>query len=97
MGWEEDTFVTWLDGTLFDTASEDITDTLDLVDTRKWDTHGTIVGTLWWDDEVFEALEDGLDVDLVTLGVDDVNTLPPFHVVLAVGTLTLNEVVSLPS
>jgi len=80
MGWQEldSGFLGAL--ALFDTASEDVTDTLDLVHARNWDTHGAVVGPLWRLDELFEAVEESVDVDWVTAGErNNVHTLPPFH------------------
>jgi len=93
---QEEAFVTGLDGALFNTASEHITDTLDFVDTREWHAHlsGRVAG--WWLDELFEAVKEGFHGDLIATALetaaDDLNTLPPRHV----GGFG-DEVVTLPS
>jgi hypothetical protein len=93
VGWQEKDFITRLDGTLFDTASEDITDTLDLVDSRQWDSHLSGGVTLWWLDEFLQAVKKGTDSDGV-LSVQglDLNTFPPAHLFRL-----LDEVISLPA
>lgn len=93
VGWQEEDFVTRLDGTLFDTASEDITDTLDLVDSRQWDSHLSGGVTLWWLDELLQAVKEGLDSQgLRSIKGLDLNTFPPAHLFRL-----LDEVISLPA
>jgi len=80
VGRHEDNLITRLDNTLLNTASEHITDTLDLVGTGDREAERSIGLTLRDGDEVVESIEEGVDVDRGTLLVDDVNTVPPAHV-----------------
>merc|ERR1711907_758756 len=45
--WQEDHLFVRLHNTLLDTACEDITDSLDLVDARNWHAHWSAGGSLW--------------------------------------------------
>jgi len=92
MGREEDDISVRLDGTLLDTAGKDITDTLDLVDTRDRGTHGGVSLTGRELNKVVEGGLEGGDLDFLAgerLGLD---TSPPGHV----GRL-LEEVVTDPA
>ncbi len=80
VGRHEDDFLTGLDNTLLDTSSKDITNTLDLVGTRDGETHRRISLTLRELDELVQSIEEGIDVDGSTNGVDNINTVPPSHV-----------------
>merc|ERR1711991_998823 len=91
VGGEEDNFISGLDGALLDTASEHISDTLDLEDTRDGGTHGLVGGALGNADHLLESILEAVNVD--GLAVDlDVDTVPPRHV----GGLG-DEVITLPA
>merc|ERR1711967_145457 len=79
------------DGALLNTASDDITDTLDLVDTRHTGAHGSLVGTLRGEAGIVEAVLKCVDVDVVAVN-DEVDALVPRHLLGL-----LHEVVTLPA
>jgi len=79
VGRHEDDFLTWLDDTLLDTSGQDITDTLDLVDSADRHTHWLVGVTLWWAGHVVEGIQQAVDVELLTVALD-VHTGPPGHV-----------------
>lgn len=91
MSRKEKNLVVRLDDTLLDTASDNITDTLDLVDTRDRHTKGGLRGTRRDPDHLLKGIGEGLDVNLL-LANKNVTSLPPAHV----GGL-VDEVVSHPS
>merc|ERR1719254_342521 len=91
VGRKEDNFLVWLDDTLFDTSGQDITDTLDLVDTGDRKTHRSIHRTFRNTAHVVQAVVEGVDVDSFGSNLD-VSSLPPGHV----GGL-LDQVVSAPT
>merc|ERR1719253_788243 len=91
VGRQEDDLLVRLDDTLLDAAGQDITDTLDLVDTRDRQTHRGVDRALRDAAHVVQAVEEGVTVD--GLGADlDVSALPPGHV----GGL-LDQVVTAPT
>ena len=93
VGWEEENFVSRFDGTLLNATSEDISDTLDLEDTRDRSTHSLVGITLWNADHLLKSVPECVDVDRLGFTFDlDVDTLPPVHVLGL-----LNEVVTHPS
>jgi len=92
VGGDEVNFITGLDDTLLKTASDNITNTLDLVDTGNGHTHGLVSDTGRGLHHVVEGVKKGVDVDSGTGGGLDVNTSPPVHV----GGL-LEEVITVPS
>ena len=57
VGWEEDNILVGLDDTLFDTAREDITNTLDFVDTGDGHTHRRVRLTGWHLDEAVQHIQ----------------------------------------
>merc|ERR1711988_1592566 len=65
--------------TLLDTASEHITDTLDLVHTREWEAHGLLWVTLGWLHEVVKSILEGGDLAPLLLGDLHVLAIPPAH------------------
>merc|ERR1711869_115623 len=79
-------------GTLLDTASEHITDTLDLVDTREGKTHVELEVTLGRLDEDVESLLESGEVAPLLLGDLDLLALPPGHVLGL-----LEEVIATPA
>jgi len=89
---EEDNFFTWGHLTLLNTAGDDITDTLDLVHTRNRHAHLVSLLALRQADVVLKNIIEGIAVNLVALHVDDVNTLPPGHLLGL-----LDEVVTNPT
>lgn len=88
----EDNFLVLGNGSLLDTPGKNITDTLDLVDTRNRKTESGVVVALGQTGEVVESVKKSDDLVLVTLDVNDLNTVPPGHV----GRF-LEEVVSHPT
>jgi hypothetical protein len=80
VGGHEDNFIAGLDNTLLDASSEHITHTLDLVGTRDGEAKRSIGFALGNDNHVVEGIKEAVDVDLVTLNVDDVHAVPPRHV-----------------
>ena len=92
VGREEENILTRKDVTLLDAASEHITDTLDLVDTRDRETHLLVRVASGRLDELVEALEEGGDDHGLLLVDLDLLALPPWHVV-GLG----EEVVAVPS
>ena len=93
VGGHEDAFFVGLDDTLLDATGQDITDTLDLVDTRDGETHGLVGVTLRGAGPLVEDIEESVDVDLLARDdLGDVHTVPPAHV----GGL-LDEVITAPS
>jgi len=75
---EEDALVTGADLTLLDTAGDHISDTLNLVDTRDGHAQRLLDRALGDLDHVLEAVEEGVAVDGLLLGLD-VSSLPPGH------------------
>merc|ERR1712109_447365 len=80
-----------LQGTLFNSASDNITDTLDLVDTRDRHSHWLLLWSLRAVDDVVQGVQKGDSFDFLLLWLD-LESLVPRHV----GGL-LDEVVSLES
>jgi len=84
VGGQEDNFGFLLDDTLLDTAGQDITDTLNLVDTGDGHAHLGVAVTDGETGHVIQHIQQSLDVDLlgglVFLDALDVHTLPPAHV-----------------
>jgi len=79
VGWQEDDFLSRLDGSLLDTASQHVTNTLDLVDSGDGSTSGRGGDSLGNGDELLEAIEESFNVN-GDLSLLDVGTLPPRHV-----------------
>ena len=79
VGGKEDNFFVGLDDTLFDTASQDIADTLDLVDGRDGGSHGSRRRTFGDTAHLLEAVVQGVDVDGLLLD-EHILALPPVHV-----------------
>jgi hypothetical protein len=73
--------VVGLDDTLFDTAGDDITNTLDLVHARNGHAGGFGGVTDRGLDHVIEAVEESVNVDLGAVLADNIATLPPGHLV----------------
>merc|ERR1719215_1204653 len=96
VGGEEDDLLTRLHETLLDTSGEHITDTLNLVDAGDWHPHWGAGWALWHAADLVEEIVQDLDHDLLTAGLD-LDTLPPRHVELAGGVLSLQEVVAHPA
>merc|ERR1719453_1066383 len=78
--WQEDHLFVWLHQTLLHTASQDIANTLDLVDTRDWHSHWSTGWSLRNAEQVVEDIVQGVTVDGL-LAACDVHALPPSHVV----------------
>jgi len=91
VGREEDDLFVALDDTLFDTAGQDITDTLNLVDTGDRKSHLGLDGTRRDTEELLVAVIEGIDVDLSGTSLD-VSTGPPGHV-----SGLLDEVITTPT
>jgi hypothetical protein len=91
VGGEEDNFVSWLDDTLFDTSSDDVSNSLDLVDSGDGDTHGSGGDARGDLDLVLEDVKEGIDVNLNSVEFLDVHSGPPGHLLGF-----LDEVVSHP-
>ena len=81
VGREEDDVFTRLDETLLDATGEDITDTLDLVDTGNRKAHGGFRVAVRLVDHVVEDVEEAVDVELLAAAhvVFDVDAVPPRH------------------
>ena len=92
MGWHEHNLISWLDNSLLDTSGKDISNSLDLVSSRNWKTEWGISVTLWHLNEVVQSVEKSIDVLLLSLWINNVNSRPPSHV----GGLG-DEVISHPS
>lgn len=88
----EDDLLVALDDTLLDTAGKDITNTLNLVDTRDGHSHVGVGVSLWDNAEVVQGIQQSVDVDGLTTESLNVNTLPPGHLVRS-----LDEVITHPS
>jgi len=87
---EEVNFLSRFDSTLFDTASDDVTDTLDLVDAGNRHTD-RLVGRSRRDfNHVVEAVEESVDVQLLFVDVDNVLSFPPRHLVGFFGQVVTN-------
>merc|ERR1711934_858620 len=77
--WQEDHLFVRLHNTLLGTACENITNTLDLVDSRDRHAHWSTGWALRDTEEVVEAIQEGINVD--DLLIDwDIHSLPPSHV-----------------
>mmetsp|Transcript_12824 Transcript_12824/g.36793 ORF Transcript_12824/g.36793 Transcript_12824/m.36793 type:complete len:488 (+) Transcript_12824:124-1587(+) len=92
VGRHEDDLITGVDNSLLDTSGKDITDSLDLVGSRDGQTKRGIGLPLRHLNECVQGVEEGVDVNLLTLRADDIDSAPPSHV----GGLG-DEVVSHPS
>merc|ERR1711976_1123133 len=79
VGGEEDDFLTRLDNAPLDTAGQHITDTLDLVDTGDRHAHWCADWALWHAADLVEEVVDGVNVELLTAGLN-VAAGPPVHV-----------------
>mmetsp|Transcript_2375 Transcript_2375/g.7858 ORF Transcript_2375/g.7858 Transcript_2375/m.7858 type:complete len:464 (+) Transcript_2375:152-1543(+) len=81
VGREEDNIFTRLDETLLDATGEDITDTLNLVDTRNRETHGGFGVAVGLVNHVVENVQQVVDVELLTSAhvVFAVDAVPPRH------------------
>jgi len=79
VGGEENNLITRSDNTLLDTASEHITDTLDLVDSGDGGSHDDVKVALGDDDILLKSIEEGVDMDSV-VSSKDITTSPPGHV-----------------
>merc|ERR1719424_166650 len=84
VGWEEANFLTWLDATLLDTAGNNISDTLDLVDTGNWQAHGGLQWADWWAGHLVQSIVQAVEMEFfgASFLVRDLNidSLPPRHV-----------------
>ena len=80
VGGHEDNISVLLDETLLDATGEDITDTLNLVDTGDGHAHVLVGVTLRGAGHVVEGIEELVDVQLLAAGGGDVNAVPPLHV-----------------
>ena len=81
VGGHEDNISVLGDLTLLDAAGEDITDTLNLVDTGDGHAHVLVGVTLGGAGHVVESVEELVDVQLLAAEGDDVDAVPPLHVV----------------
>jgi hypothetical protein len=88
----EDNFLVALNNTLLDSAGQDITDTLDLVDTRDGHSHVGVSVSLGDDAKVVEGVQQSVDVDGLSSQGLAVLTLPPTHLLRG-----LDEVITHPS
>jgi hypothetical protein len=91
VGGKEDYFFTRLDGSLFDTSSQHVSNTLDLVDSRDGSSSWGSGGSFRNGHELLEAIKEGVNMDS-DLSLLDISTLPPGHV----GGLG-DQVISLPA
>jgi len=92
VGGDKDDFITRLHSALLEAASDNITNTLDLVNAGNGHAHGLVTDTGRGLNHIVEGIKQVVDVDSCSDGGLDVNTSPPFHV----GRL-LEQIVSLPS
>merc|ERR1719499_30375 len=88
-GWREDDIWARLECSLFDTSGDDVTDTLDLVDTRDRHSEWLLVWSLGDVYDVVQSVQEGLSGNFLLLWLDG-ETLVPRHV-----RGFFNEVVSL--
>lgn len=93
--WVEVDLVFDIDNTLFNTTSDDITDTRDLVHTRDRHTSWLFTITCWRLDVQFQAVQQSIDFDFGTVNALDSDTLPPWHILLTGGVSGGNDVVTL--
>jgi hypothetical protein len=91
VGWEEDDFLTSLNLSLFDTSGNDISDTLDLVNTRYRHSHGGSQITARGSADIVKGIKESINVEFLTMKLD-VASVPPAHV----GSL-VDEVITHPS
>merc|ERR1719460_957974 len=96
VGGKEDNLLTRLHETLLDTACEDITDTLNLVDAGDWHPHWGAGWSLWHAAHLVKEIVQDLDHDLLAAGLN-LDTAPPRHVELACRVLRLQEIVAHPA
>merc|ERR1712099_1187 len=77
---QEDHLLTGLHDTLLDATSQDITHTLDLVDSRDWHAHGCADWPLGHSAKLVEHVVEGVALDRL-LAILNGHALPPSHVV----------------
>ena len=80
VGWHEDNLISWLDNSLLNTSSKNISNSLDLVSSRDWKTEWGISVTLWHLDKSVQSIKECVDVHLISLWINNVNSGPPSHV-----------------
>merc|ERR1719265_71713 len=78
MSWEEHNFFILFDDTLFNTSGQDITDTLNFVDTGDWHAHGGISWSAWELAHFFHAVIESINMDFVS-SYFDIISVPPRH------------------
>jgi len=81
VGWEENNFLSRLDDSLFDLSGDNVTDSLDVVDTVDWKTERLVVSTDGGLSELVEGIVKGDDLDGLSILGLDVNSGPPWHVI----------------
>jgi hypothetical protein len=89
---QEDDFLSRFDGSLFDLSGDDVTDSLDVVDTVDWKTKRLVVVSDRGLSELVEGIVDGDNVDHGSILGLNFSSLPPRHVLGF-----SEEIVSLPS
>mmetsp|Transcript_46127 Transcript_46127/g.90911 ORF Transcript_46127/g.90911 Transcript_46127/m.90911 type:complete len:569 (+) Transcript_46127:1067-2773(+) len=85
VGGQEDDLLAGLHKSLLDTASDDITHTLDLVDTGDGHAHERAVLSLGELGVLLEGVEEGVNVDRGVVHGANVVTLPPVHLLGLLG------------
>jgi len=80
VGWDEDNFSSRGDNSLFDTSSNDVSYSLNLVDSRDRHAHSLVLNTRRDDDLFLENVENGVYVALLTSDGLNVNSVPPAHI-----------------
>merc|ERR1719380_562029 len=91
VSWQEHHLLTRLHHTLLNTTGQDISDSLDLVDSGNWHAHWCAHWALWHAAHVVKNLEQGVHVESL-LANEDIATLPPAHI-----RGLLQQVISHPS
>jgi hypothetical protein len=80
VGWDENDFSSRGNNSLFNTSSDDISYSLNLVDSGNRHAHSLILDTWRNLDLLLEDVENGVNVNLVSSERLNVNSLPPGHV-----------------
>merc|ERR1719401_855181 len=91
MRWQKHDLLTWLDNTLFNSAGQDISDALDLIDARNWHPHGCTYWSLRHTAHLVKNIVQCINMKLL-LAKFNIKTFPPVHVVRL-----LQEVVAHPT
>jgi hypothetical protein len=79
VSWDENDFRARGDDSLFDTSSDDITYSLNLVDSRDRGAHRLVDDTRRNNDEFLEDFDEGGDVNLISSDSLDFDSVPPRH------------------